>query len=437
MTEQHKPKEQFGSLIGFLLVAIGFAVGVGSLWRFPYVCGTNGGAVFILAYVVIILLVGIPLLTAEISIGFSSKAAPVKAYQTLAPGKKWYCAAYLHILAALFIFAYTAPIYAWILRYLFQTASGALAGMDSVQLGANFDILAGSSGTVILFALINWGVNVLVVRCGLEKGVERLCKILLPMLAVIMAIIIYQGLQLPGAGKGVAFLLDPDFSKFSFNSLLAALGQAFFAIGIGMLASMVFGSYIKNAKENICKCASFICTAIIVAGLGAGFMIFPMVFAFGLEPAAGPGLTFISLPNVFNQISGGRVIGTLFYLGFYIAAVTSSAGILESIVGALKDRFKISRGKALLVAVLLAVSIGIPSILSESFFANIDILTSNYIIVGGAFIIAIFVGWVWGMEKFLAAANVRNSFVRTWLTVCLKFVCPVAIIVIFIGSFIQ
>lgn len=436
MSDHYKPKEQFSSLIGFLLVAIGFAVGVGSLWRFPYVCGVNGGAVFILAYLAIILLVGIPLLTAEISIGFAGKSAPVKAYQTLAPGGKWHYAAYLHILAALFIFAYTAPIYAWILYYLFQTASGALAGMDAAQLSDNFSNLTVSSGTVILFACVNWSLNGLVVRCGLEKGVERLCKVLLPMLAIIMAIIIYQGLQLPGAGQGVAFLLEPDLGKFSFNSLLVALGQAFFAIGIGMLASMVFGSYIKNPGENLCKCAGAICTAIIVAGLGAGFMIFPMVFAFGLEPTAGPGLTFISLPNIFNQISGGRIIGSLFYIGFYIAAVTSSVGILEAIVCAVKDRFNLSRDKALAIAMLLAVAVGIPSIMSESFFANIDLLTSNYIIVSGAFIIAVFVGWIWGMDKFLAAANVRSSFVKTWLTVCVKFVCPAAILVIFVGSFI-
>jgi NSS family neurotransmitter:Na+ symporter len=436
MSDSKSNKDQFSSLIGFLLVGIGFAVGVGSLWRFPYVCGSNGGAVFILAYLVVIVLVGIPLLTAEISIGFSSKQAPIKAYQTLAPEKKWYFAAYLHIIAALFIFSYTIPIYAWILNYLFQTATGELAGMDSTALEANFGTLVSNKGKVFGIALIDWAINILIVRGGLEKGLERVCKILLPILAIIMIIIIYNGLQMPGAGKGVAFLLKPDFSKFTFQSLLTALGQAFFAIGIGMLASMVFGSYIKSPRENICKCSTFICLSIIVAGLGAGFMIFPMVFAFGLEPAAGPGLTFISLPNVFNQISGGRFIGTLFYTGFYIAAITSSAGVFEAIVCSIKDRLNVSRNKALVLIMIPSLIIGISAILSDSFFTNIDILTSNYIIVAGAFIISIFVGWFWGMEKFLKAVNIKSNFIKVWLTVCIKYVSPIAILIIFIGSFI-
>ncbi len=435
---QNKPKEQFGSFLGFLMVAIGFAVGVGSLWRFPYVCGANGGAVFIMVYILLILLIGVPLLTAELSVGFFSKKAPVAAYQTIAPGTSWYLGAYLHIAAALFIVGYTAPIYAWILHYLYSTAVGGLAGLDAAQLGAHFESLTWGGeklSVVVLFALFNFGLNIWIVKGGLEKGIERLCKFLLPLLAVIMLIIIVYGLRLPGAEAGVSFLLKPDFTKFTADSLLTALGMAFFAIGIGMLASMVFGSYIKNPRENIMKSANYICGAIIVAGVSAGFMIFPMVFAFGLEPAAGPGLTFITLPNVFNQIPGGRVIGTLFYLGFYIAALTSSAGVLEALVGALKDRFDLSRGRALAIASALIVAIGIGSIFSSPFFEFMDNLTSNYVIVIGAFIIAVFVGWVWGIDNFLKAVNVESDFAKLWLRVCVKYLSPVVILIIFVARY--
>jgi len=432
---QKSGKEQFSSLLGFLLVAIGFAVGVGSLWRFPYVCGVNGGAVFIFAYLLIILIIAIPLLTAEISMGFSTKKTPVDAYKELAPGKKWYLGSYLHLLAALFIFSYTVPIYTYILNYIYRTATGFFINMDSAQIAQYFADFTVDYPKIFLFAGINWALIAIVVKGGLQGGVEKIAKFLLPLLAIIMAIIIIAGLRLPGAGEGVAFLLKPDFSKFSFGSLLAALAQAFFAIGIGMLASMVFGSYIANPKDNICKSAGIICVAIIFAGIAAGFMIFPMVFAYGLEPAAGPGLTFITLPNVFNQILGGRIIGTLFYLGFYIAAFTSAIGILEAIVGTLRDRLNISRNKALALSMGLAVLIGIPSILSTKFFGVIDLVTNNYIIVVGAFIISIFVGWVWGIDNFIAATNLQSPFAKRWLKVCVKYVSPVVIAIIFIAQY--
>lgn len=428
-------KEQFSSIFGFLMVAIGFAVGVGSLWRFPYVCGANGGAVFIFAYLIIILAIGIPLLTAEISMGFSTKETPLGAYKQLAPGKKWYMNGYLHLAAALFIFSYTVPIYAYILNYLYRTIIGFFDGMNSGQITQYFGEFTADYSQLFIFAIVNWALVALVVRGGLQGGVEKIAKFLLPLLAIIMVVIIIAGLRLEGAVAGVEFLLKPDFSKFTFESLLTALGQAFFAVGIGMLASMVFGSYIGNPKENIGKSASVICTAIIFAGVAAGFMIFPMVFAFGLEPAAGPGLTFITLPNAFNQIAGGRIIGSLFYFGFYIAAFTSAIGILEAVVGTIRDKLNISRNKALALSMSIAVVIGIPSILSSPFFNAIDLVTNNYIIVVGAFILSIFVGWIWGIDNFINATNIKSNFARTWIKICVKFVSPIVILVIFAAQF--
>lgn len=437
MSENQGSKDQFSSLLGFLLVAIGAAVGVGSMWRFPYLCGANGGAAFIVAYLGVILLVGIPLLTAELSIGFASKQPPIKAYQTLHEGGKWHWAAFIHLAAAGSIISYTTCIVAWILNYFYQTAAGQLVGLDATALTANFQALTSNPLRVTIFGLIHLALCVIVVRGGLQKGAERVCKILMPVLAAILLIIIYNGLKLPNSSAGLDFLLKPDFSKFTFASLLAALGQAFFAIGMGILGGMVFGSYIKNPKEDLCKSSSCICISIIFAGLAAGFAIFPLVFAFGLEPTSGPGLAFLSLPNVFNHMAGGRALGTLFYLGFYIAAFTSTLGILEAITCMVKDLFHISRDKALMIIMPINVIYSVVTIYSERLFNFCDVLTSNYLIVGGVFVMSIFVGWVWGIDNFLAAINVRGAFARLWMRICVKYVGPVAIMVIFVGSFLQ
>lgn len=427
-------KEQFSSIIGFLMVAIGFAVGIGSLWRFPYLCGTNGGALFILVYILVILVIGIPLLTSEITMGFFTQKTAINAYKTIKPGKKWYLAGYLHLIAAISIAAYTIPIYAWILNYIPKTATGFFIGMSAKEVSDYFVAFSCDYKLIFFYAIITYVLEFVVLRGGLQNGVEKLSKFLLPTLAVIMVIVIIAGLRLENAKEGIMFILKPDFSKFTMDSLLAALGQAFFAIGIAMLASMVFGSYIANKEENILKNASVISSSIIIVGIAAGFMIFPMVFSFGLEPTAGSGLTFITLPNVFNKITGGRIIGTLFYLGFYIAAFTSSTSIIEAVVGVVMDQLNLTRMKALSLVMAILVIIGIPSILSNSFFNTIDMITNNYIIVIGAFIIAIFTGWIWGIDNCLDAANVKNKIMRLWVKISVKYVCPVVIIIIFITS---
>ncbi len=435
--EPKKNSQQFSSIIGFLLVTIGFAVGVGSLWRFPYVVGANGGAVFLIVYLLLVLIIGVPLLTAEISIGYSTKKTAIKAYKELAPKKPWYMASYLHIAAAICIVSYTIPVYAWILNYLFNTATGTFSQMSSAaEIQTYFETLTGNKQEIFLFAVLNWALLIAVLSGGLQGGVEKISKLLMPLLAIIMAIIIFVGLSLPNSGEGLLFLLQPDFSKFTVKSLLDALGQAFFAIGIGMLASMIFGSYIKKDNENIMKNSNIICFAIIFAGIAAGFMIFPIVFSFGLSPTGGPGLTFITLPNSFNQMGNGSIVGTLFYLGFYIAAFTSALGVIEAVVGLFMSEFNISRKKAIFVAMTIIMCLGSATILIDPLFDFLDILTSNYLIVIGTFIISIFTGWVWGIDNFIKAANVKNPIMQLWLKISVKYISPIVILVVFVSYFI-
>lgn len=431
-----KQNEGFSSLFGFLLTVIGFAVGVGSLWRFPYVCGTNGGALFILTYVVVIVLVGIPLLTAEISMGYVSQQTAIGAYKTLKPRTKWYAVSFLHIIVALLIFCYTVPIYVWVLAYIWRTATGFFTGLDAAGIAQSFEALSGDPKTMFLFAIINWALIALIVSGGVQKGVEKVNKFLLPALAVIMVVCIVIGLRVEGSSKGLEYMFRPDASTFSFNAVTAAVGQAFFAIGIGMLASMIFGSYLKNKNENIVKHATIISTSIIIAGIAAGLMIFPMVFAFGLEPSAGVGLTMITLPNVFNYTAGGRVIGTLFYVGFYFAALSSAIGLAEAIIAVVMDRFKLPRKKAVAAVMGIIIAIGCCSILIPGFLDVVDVYTSNYLLVISGLLIAIFVGWIWGVDNFLDAIHVEKKGLRIWLGLSVKYLCPIAILVIFLGNFI-
>ncbi|KXA30810.1 sodium-dependent transporter [Peptoniphilus harei] len=432
-----KQNEGFSSILGFIMVAIGLALGIGTLWRFPYVVGENGGAIFIFLYILIILVIGIPLMTCEVTIGYATGNAAIDAYKTLKPNTKWYLAGYLHTLAALIIVGYTSVIYAWIIKYIAGAFMGDFVGLDSQSIQTYFDAFNANKTTVFIFFLINFALNNAVIILGVQKGIERVSKILIPVLFVIMIIIIFFGLRLPGAKEGITFLFKPDFSKFSFNSVITCLGQAFFALGLAMLGSMVFGSYIKEKDENIFKDSSVICLALVFAGILSGFMILPIVFATGLTPGEGVGLTFLTLPLAFNVVPFGRVLSILFYFGFYIAAFTSSVGVLEAIVGQFMERFKLERIKALMLASAIIVAIAAVSIFYDPAFAFLDNIESNYILVIGCLIIALFSARAWKMENLLEAANIKSPFVRAWMNISIKYVSPIVIVIIFLSQFIK
>ena len=432
-----KQNEGFSSILGFIMVAIGLALGIGTLWRFPYVVGENGGAIFIFLYILIILVIGIPLMTCEVTIGYSTGNAAIDAYKTLKPNTKWYLAGYLHTLAALIIVGYTSVIYAWIIKYIAGAFMGDFVGLDSQGIQNYFDAFNANKSVVFIFFLVNFLLNNAVIILGVQKGIERVSKVLIPVLFVIMIVIIIFGLRLPGAKEGITFLFKPDISKFSINSVITCLGQAFFALGLAMLGSMVFGSYIKEKDENIFKDSSVICLALVFAGILSGLMILPIVFATGLTPGEGVGLTFLTLPLAFNVVPFGRVLSVLFYFGFYIAAFTSSVGVLEAIVGQFMERFKLERIKALVLASAIIIAIAAVSIFYDPAFDFLDNVESNYILVIGCLLIALFSARAWKMENVLEAANIKSPFVRTWMNVSIKYISPIVIVIIFFSQFIK
>ncbi len=429
-------KDQFGSRLGMIMATVGFAAGVGNLWRFPYVVGTNGGGVFLLFYLIIVLIVCIPLLTAELAMGASTSANPARAYKKLAPRTKWHFNGMLHVFAAILIAAYTMPVYAWILYYLFNTATGTFVGMSPGDIETSFGSLMGNHQQLFMWAGINVFLILLVVRKKLQDGVEKIAKILLPCLAIIMGVLIVKGLTLPGAIEGISFYLKPDISKFTIDSALMAIGQAFFSVGIAMAVSMVFASYMKESdKDKLVGTAVLVTFTDTMVAIAAGFMIFPCVFAFGLAPNAGPGLTFVTMPNVFNQMSGGVVWGTLFYLGFYFAAFTSVIACWEAPINYFIKEHNFSRGKAVTCSAVIILTIAIPATWSMSIFEKLDYIQNNFVLVFGALFMTIFVGWVWGMERFYQAARMKNPTLKLIFKISLKYINPIVISILILNLF--
>lgn len=424
----------FSSIFGFIMTAVGCALGIGTLWRFPYMLGTSGGAVFLVLYIILLFVVGVPLLTAEMSVGFKAQKTAIQAYQTLSPGTKWHLAGYLHTIAAIIMIGYTIPIYSAIWNYIYQTAVGLFQGMGSEEIVNYYAAFNADKPLVVILALGNYLLTYVLIQFGLQKGAEAVAKYCLPALAVIMIIIVVFGLQLDGAMDGVAFIFRPDISKLTLQTVVDCAGQIFFALGIAMLASMVFGSYVKDPKENLSKTSIIICISILFTGLLAALMIFPMVFHAGLEPSQGPGLVFQVMPQVFNTIPAGRLIGVLFYIGFYIAAITSLLGVFEAVTSVFQDQLHVSRRVGSTIAMIPVAVLGILSCIFDPLFNFMDMFESNFVLILSGLCIAIYTGWVWGADNFLDAANVSNPLLRGWIKICVKFAAPIIIIAVFITA---
>ncbi|WP_253181125.1 sodium-dependent transporter [Synergistes jonesii] len=331
-------------------------------------------------------------------------------------------------------YIYTLPIYAWILGYLYNTVAGTFAGLNANGLSSFFEQFSADKPLIISLMMLNIAINMLVLRGGVKKGVELLTKALLPVLGVIMVVLIIAGLRMEGAFEGVKYLFKPDYSLFNISSLKNALGQAFYAIGLAILANMVFGSYLKNPDENIGKTSAVICISLVTAGVMAGLMIFPALFASGLKAQSGVALVFMTVPLIFDTMPLGRLMGTLFFLGFYIAALTSSTGVAEAVIGMIMEQFHMNRKKTLPFLIAIMTIIGYFALPAGDFFNICDIITSNYLIILGALAIAIFTGWIWGVDNFVEAINVKNHFVKLWMKISVKYIAPVVIVIIFVTS---
>jgi len=441
---------QWGSRVGFILAAAGSAVGLGNIWRFPYITGQSGGAAFVVVYLLCVVLICLPYLFAELVLGRHTQKNPLGAIRAIRPGSPWVLVGGLCVLTGVFILSYYSVIAGWTFGYIFKNLL--FAHLD-------FGHFIASPWIVIpLFALF-LGLTMLVVFGGVEEGIERWSKVLMPLLILLLLILIIRAVTLPGAEKGLVFYLKPDFSKVTAQVVMAALGQAFFSLSLGMGAMITYGSYLSR-HEDVVVAGSYVALFDTLIALMAGFMIFPAVFATGHDPASGPALVFIVLPEIFQALPLGNLIGALFFLLLSIAALTSTVSLLEVVVAYFVDERRWSRKRSVWVVGALTFLIGLPSALSQGtvaglsnmdwlfgadgllgqhdFLSIMDAIWGNLALALGALLISIFVGWVWGAdraaEELRQGSRVGPGLVRVWQSF-IRYVCPVVIFIILLNVF--
>lgn len=446
---QKQERDQWGSKLGFIFAAAGSAVGLGNLWKFPYLAGQNGGGVFVVIYLGLVLLVGFTLMMAELVLGRNTQLSPVGAFRKIK--QKWAWVGGIGVLASFLIVTYYSVIGGWIIKYIVSALTGAF---NTTDLGALESIFVNFIGAPVepliyhgIFMLITLGI----VMGGISGGIEKASKVMMPALFGIIIVIMIRSVTLPGAMEGVKYLLQPDFSKLSVSVVVSALGQVFFSLSLGMGVMVTYGSYLGK-DENLVE-SSFIIPALDTAiALLAGLTILPAVFALGFDPAGGPGLIFITLPAVFAKMPLGGVFAVLFFVLVLFAAITSSISLLEAAVSLTVDEFKWDRKKATIGLGILAFLIGVPSSLANgpvlgnmtfiagtNFFDSMGIITDNLLLPLAALTLAIFVGWVWGTDKAVVEATnggkIKFGLAKAWI-IAIKYVAPIAIGYILISGLI-
>ena len=439
-------REGFGSRFGMIAAAVGSAVGLGNIWRFPYIAGANGGGAFLIIYLGVIAIIGLPLMLSEFAIGRQGQSDAISSFKKLAPDKPWYISGVLGVGAAFLILSYYGVVAGWTLEYVTNAATNSFAGKSSDDITNMFVNFISSPYKPIMWQVVFMAITSLVVATGVKDGIEKIAKILVPLLLFIIIILNVQALRLPGAMEGVRFLFQPDFSKVTDPKvILAALGHAFYSLSLGMGIMITYGSYI-NKDDNMGKSVLQISLADTVIALLAGLAIFPAVFAFDVDPSSGAGLVFMTLPNVFAQMPGGYVFSILFFGLLALAALTSTISLLEVVVAFLVDTFKMARKKATILAMgsitvlgmFASLSYGVLSgylIFGDNLFDFLDKITANYFLPLAALISVIFIGWGYNKEKIKSQLSNENTISIGYFDAyyfVVKFLAPVAIVLVFL-----
>ncbi|MBE0502808.1 MAG: sodium-dependent transporter [Desulfuromonadales bacterium] len=434
------PRAQWASRLGFILAAAGSAVGLGNIWKFPYVTGQNGGGAFVLVYLGCILVVGLPIMMAELMIGRHTRRAAVGAFMALEKRKSpWILVGWVSTLSAFVILSYYAVVAGWTLDYVYLAVVGSFNGQSPDTIEGLFGSLIndGLRQTVWLFIFLALCLGI--VFGGVQKGIERWSKILMPILFVLLLLLFGNAMLSDGAAAGLRFMFRPDFGKLTPGAILEAMGHAFYTLSLGMAAMITYGSYLRRDEDLFgasVKIASLDTTIALVAGLA----IFPVVFAVGMEPAAGPGLVFKTLPVTFSRLPGGYVLGILFFLLLAFAALTSAVSLLEAQVAYLIDEKGWGRKKATTVLTCIIFLVGIPSALSynvlgdfkmlgdRSFFDALDLIASNYLLPIAGLFTAIYVGWFWrGSEEKKELVAGGSGWIYPVWHFLIRYVTPLAV----------
>ena len=437
----------FGSKIGAILASAGSAVGLGNIWRFPMECGSNGGAAFILIYLLCVFFLAMPVMVAEFVIGRSSRSNAVGSYRVLAPGKPWVVSGFMGVLAGFLVLSYYSVVAGWTLDYTFESLSGSL--MSESDFASFFADFVSNPWCPVVFLALFLLLTHFVVATGVEKGIERYSKIMMPMLLVIIMVLAGFSMMMPNAIEGVRFLLTPDFSKVTKDVVLSAMGQAFFSLSVGMGTLATYASYF-NKETKLVPSAIGVCTIDTLVAISAGFIIFPAVFSVGVSADSGPGLVFITLPYVFQEAFGSvpvfeYVFSGLFYILLLLAALTSSISMHEISTAYIHETFKISRPKAativtaicFVMAIACSLSFGLwkeVTFLGKGFFDLFDFITAKFLMPLGGLLICTFVGW--DMNKKLVASELNSRFTPL-LMILFSWVAPIGIGIIFVYGLIS
>ncbi len=443
-------RDGFGSKLGAIAAAAGSAIGLGNIYRFPCLAGENGGGAFLLIYVLIVLGLGIPIMMAEFYIGRRGGKNPVGSIKVLSPKTKWNWIGYIGILAAFVVLAFYSTVSGWTLEYIYKAATNFFADKDIATIEQGFVDFNNNPFRPFLWQFIFMGLTAFIIFKGIKEGVEKYTKIMMPALFVILIILCVKSLTLDGAGEGLKFLFKPDFSKVDGNVILAALGQAFFSLSVGMGALITYGSYISK-KDNLATTSLSVVAADTIVAILAGIIIFPAAFTFGIQPEAGAGLAFNTLPMIFDKMTGGYFFCIIFFILLAIAALTSTISLLEVVVAFLSEEHGIKRNTAIWIGTLVALFFGVFCTLSlrtdsvfvfgdMTFFDFMDKFSANILLPIGALFIVIFVAWKMGKESFYDEITNQNTLkmsVKKFIFFIIKYVAPIVIVAIFINQLVN
>ena len=449
-------RESFKSRLGFILVSAGCAIGIGNVWRFPYVAGENGGGLFVLLYLVFLVLMGIPVLTMELAVGRASRKSAVLGYKKLEkPKSKWHIHGWFCMLGCYLLMMYYTTVSGWMTSYFYKFATGTFeSGMTSEQVSGVFSQLQSNPIEMVIWMAIITILGFLVCSRGIQKGIEKVSKVMMIALLVLILALAVNSILLSGAGEGLKFYLVPDFEKVSEigigNIVSAAMNQSFFTLSLGIAAMEIFGSYMS--KDDTLPGESVkICALDTFVAIMAGLIIFPACFSYGVEPDQGPALIFITLPNVFVNMAGGRIWGTLFFLFMTFACFSTIIAVFENIISFCIDMFGISRKKSVVINAVIILIASLPCVFGfniwsgfELFGQNVlgmeDFLVSNILLPVGSLIYLLFcvTKFGWGFDNYLTECNTGKGMkFSRFLKPYFQFVLPVLVLIVLVQGFIK
>ena len=445
-------REHLGSRLGFILLSAGCAIGIGNVWKFPYITGLYGGGAFVFIYFFFLIVMGVPVLTMEFAIGRAGQKSPVRLYQELAPkGSKWHLHGYAALVGNYLLMMFYTTVAGWMLQYFVKTAAGHFEGADAAGVEAIFGEMLGDPVSMIIFMGITVVLGVLVCSMGLQNGLERITKVMMLALLAIMVVLAVNSILMDGGAEGLKFYLLPDFDRMMEigvgNVVVGAMNQAFFTLSLGIGAMAIFGSYIGKERSLMGEAVNVAVLDTFVA-VTSGLIIFPACYAYGVQPDSGPSLIFITLPNIFNNIPMGRLWGSLFFVFMSFAALSTVFAVFENIMSCTMDMTGWTRKKTCLVNGVLIFVLSIPCVLGFNVWSSFqplgantgimdleDFLVSNLLLPLGSLIYVLFcvTRYGWGWDKFVAEANEGTGLkVANWMRPYTTFVLPVIIFVIFL-----